>query len=253
MEMVAFDSREEIVSLPPPPRRTRLSGMARLVRIGRWSLALGAVLLIVAVFVPGWMHCGAVRVTLNARQFDDSYFGEAVTTRVNSYSLAVLAFLRMGFAQPMLITAMVTVTLALLVAGARSRLLAIVVALGALTSLVWLVLDLRALPRTITAIATAIPSGAFPSSIRPLGVGPGPMMLLALAGLLLILDGSLLVGVGLPRALRATTEHQPEREQYAVDEFEAGRATEHGIQGAAPLPQHPTHQWNGEWQTQPRQ
>ena len=227
--------------------------MARLVRIGRWSLALGAVLLIVAVFVPGWMHCGGVRVTLNARQFDDSYFGEAVTTRVNSYSLAVLAFLRMGFAQPMLIAAMVTVTLALLVAGVQSRLVALVVALGALVSLVWLVLDLRVLLRTITAIATAIPSGAFPSSIRPFGVGPGPMMLLALAGLLLILDGSLLIGVGLPHASRAMTERKPEREQYTVDEFEAGRTAEHGVQGAAPLSQHPTHQWNSERQTQPRQ
>ena len=97
--------------LPPPPRRAVRSGMARLVLIGRWSLALGAVLLIVAVFVPGWAHAGGVRVTLNARQFDDSYFGEAVTARVNGYSLAVLAFLNMGFAKPLLITVMAAVTL----------------------------------------------------------------------------------------------------------------------------------------------
>ena len=137
--------------------------------------------------------------------------------------------------------------------GTQSRFVAVLVALTALASVGWLVLDLRALPRTITEIATAIPSGAFPSSIRPLGVGPGPMMMLALAGLFLILDGGLLVGVGLPRTSRTAAEHQPEREQHPIDEFEAGGATEHRIQGSSALPQNPTHQWNGEWQTQPRQ
>jgi len=254
--MAPFEPHAAVAPLPPPPRRIRFGGGARLVLIGRLALALGAVLLLAAVFITGWHHCRAVRVTFATGQFDDSYYGDQLVSKVNGYSLAVWAFVNEGFAIPLLIAAMVTATLALLTAGAvgaRLRGGGVLVVLSALVTGACLALNLHMLPRTVADLAVRAPSGAFPSDIQPLGLGPGPMALLALVGLILLLDGGLFVWVGVPHSLPRATDHQPEREQGTVYEFEAGRSGEHGVQGASPLPQHAAQQWDGQWQAQPRQ
>jgi len=251
--MAPFEPQAAVVPLPPPPRHVRLVGGARLVLIGRLALALGAALLMTAVFITGWHHCRAVRVTFATGQFDDSYYGAQLVSKVNGYSLAVWAFVDEGFAIPLLVAAMVTAALALLTVGAQSRVGGVLVVLGALVTGCFLALNLRMLPRTVADLAMRTPSGSFPSDIHPLGLGPGPMTLLALVGLILLLNGGLLVWVGVPRALPRATDNQAEREQYPVHEFEAGRSGEHGVQGAPLLPQHAAQQWDGEWQAQPRQ
>lgn len=242
--------------LPPPPRDIT-SGGNRRARVGQVALALGAACVIGAVCVAGWYHCDEVHVTFATRQFDDSRYGQELAGDINSYSLAVWAFLRLdgGFPAPLLAAMLATATIALLSAGARWRTGAMLVVLGVVASLGWLTLDLRAMPETVAALATKTPSGSFPTSIRALGMGPGPAMLVALFGLLLQMNGAVLVVIGgrRLRLLRRPTEGKAESQQAAVDEFEAGGADERGVQRAAPLPQYQAQQGYDQRQAEPRQ
>lgn len=247
------------MALPPPPLRS-VSGN-RLTRAGQVALAAGGVCVLAAVPIGGWYHCDAVRVTFSMQQYDDSRYGQELAGDMSGYSLAVWSYLRLesGFAVPLLVAVLATAAVALLVAGGRTRVGATLVLLGAVASLGWLALDIRAMPDILAALATKMPSGSYPTSIRPLGLGPGRAMLLALFGLLLQLNGGLLVATdGFRLVSRWRRSGQPgqgqtEGQQTPVGQFEASGATEHRIQGAAPFTQQGAHERQGQWHTQPRQ
>ncbi len=181
-------------ALPPPPSR-RAGSENRPLRAGQIALVTGAVCVLAAVCVGGWYHCDAVRVTFTTRTYDDSRYGQELAADFNGYSLAAWSYLQIGsgFAVPLTVAVLVTAAAALFVAGGKGRVGATLVLLGAVASLGWLALDIRAMPEIVAALATKTPSGSYPTSIRPLGLGPGPAMLLALFGLLLQLNGGLLV------------------------------------------------------------
>ena len=254
--MVPFPQIEELPPLPPAPgeqpvspKRTRAALIAQ--AIG----AVGGLLLVASLFVGGWHHISRVEVTLGDRPMDDSYVGDALKGYTNNYSMAVWAFLKRGYAIPVIIAAVAAATMSLLIVGRRRR---AAVALGlpcALAAVALILLDLRQVPGTVAEMATHFP--AFPSGIAVHGLRPGPMLTLAFGGLTLQIGGALVAFFCLPRVRRvrwaSPTERQPEREEQPVDEFEPGSAREYAVQGAATLPQQAADERRREGQGEERQ
>lgn len=256
VEMVPFPQIEELPPLPPapgehPPSRWRM----RAALIGQAIAAIGALTLLGSLFVGRWYHVSRIDVTLGDRQGDDSYVGDMLRAYTNSYSLTVWAFLKRGYAIPIVIVAVAAVAMTLLIVGRRRR---GVVSLGlpfAIATALLILLDLRHLPATVAEMATHFP--AFPSAVHVRGLRPGSTMLLALGGLTLQIGGALFSLFCLPRVRRARrvsrAQRQPEREKQPVHEFQPRGAREYAVQGAAPLPAQAAEQHGYEGQRQERQ
>lgn len=243
--------------LPPAPGEQPLPhARARAVIVGQIIAALGAALLLAALFIGGWHRVGVVQVTLGDRTLEDSYVGEALTTYTNSYSLAVWAYLKRGLAVPALAAACGAAALALVVAGTRRRWPLLLACGAAVAAFVLIVLDMRQLPYTVAEMATRFPANA--AEVRMLGQRPGPMMLLGLAGLLMQINGALVGLLLLPRGRRrarsgARAERQAEGEQQPVGEFQPRGPGEDAVQGAPALAQRaPDERWY-EGQGEPRE
>lgn len=242
VEMVPFPPVEPLPSLPPAPGEQPVApNRARAARIGEGIGAVGAALLLASLFVGGWHHVDRIEVTLGDRPFDDSYVGDSLRAYANNYSLAVWAFLKRGYAIPLIAVAVTAAAASLLVVGARRRGLVALALPFALATFALCIADLRQLPATITEMATHFP--AFPSAVHVRGVRPGPMMLLGFGGLLLQIGGALLAIICLPRVrraprrpLRSRTERKAEGEEQPIDELQLRGAGEYAVQSAAPLP-----------------
>ncbi len=240
IEMVPFPPIEPLPPLPPAPGEQPVSRKRlRAAFIGEAIGAVGALLLLASLFVSGWYHVSRVDVTVGDRPLDGSYVGHSLTLATNYYSLAVWAFLKRGDAIPVAVVAIIAAATSLLLVGRRRR---AVVALGlvfAVTTVVWIVIDVRQLPATLLELAKNSSVG-FPSAIYPHGTRPGPMMFLGLTGLTLQIGGALVAFFCLPRVRRvhreSRSERQPECEEQPVDEFEPSGTGEYAIQGAAALP-----------------
>ncbi len=240
VEMVPFPPIEPLPPLPPAPGEQPVSRKRLCAAfIGEAFGAIGALLLLMSLFVGGWYHVSRVDATVGDRPLDGSYVGHSLTLATNSYSLAVWAFLKRGEAIPVAALAILAAVASLLIVGRRRR---AVVALGlvcAMTTVVWIVIDLRQLPATLLALAKDSAVG-FPSAVYPRGARPGPMMLLGLGGLTAQIGGALLAFFCLPRVRRvrrlSRAERQPKREEQSVDEFEPRGPGEYAVQGATTLP-----------------
>lgn len=256
VEMVPFPQIEYLPPLPPAPGEQPLSRRRiRAAFIGQAIAAIGALILLGSLFVGRWYYVSGINVTLGDRHADDSYVGDMLRTYTNNYSLAVWAFLKRGYAIPIVIVAVAAAMTSLLIVGRRRR---GTVSLGvpfALATALLIFLDLRHLPATVAEMATHFP--AFPSAVHVRGLRPGPMMIVALGGLTLQVVGALLSLFSLPRMRRARRvsrrQRQPQREQQPVHEFQPRRAREYAVQGAAPLPAQAAEQHGYEGQRQERQ
>ena len=260
VEMVPFPQVEELPPLPPAPGEQPVSRKRlRAAFIGEAIGAIGALLLLASLFVGGWYHVSGIDVTVGDRPLEGSYVGRSLTLATNYYSLAVWAFLKRGDAIPVAVVAIVAAVASLLLVGRRRR---AVVALGlvwAVTSVVWITIDLRHLPATVLELAKNSSVG-FPSAVSPRGTRPGPMMLLGLGGLTLQIGGALVAFFCLPRVRRvrrvrrvSCAERQPEREEQPIDEFEPRGTGEYAIQGAATLPPQTTDEGWREGQREERE
>jgi hypothetical protein len=245
--MAPFPSVDILPPLPPAPGeqpvpRYRL----RTVAAGQIAIAIGAVALLVSIFIGGWHHVAAIQTKLGDRTLDDSYVGDALTTYTNYYSLSIWAYLEGSLAVPTLAVVCLSVVAGLLAAGARRRVffaLTLAVAIGAF---VCIVLDMRALPATIAEMANRFPG--FPSEVRMLGQRPGPMMYTAFGALLLQINGALLALIFLPRSRRhrhlrraqRAAQHQPQ----PVAQSQPGIASEPAVQYAA---MHAPHASDAQW------
>ncbi len=244
--------------LPPAPGEQPLPrSRLRAVIAGQIIAAFGALLLLASLFIGGWNHVRAVQVTLGDRALEDSYVGEALTTYTNSYSLAVWAYLKRGDAMLTLAAACVAVALALVVAGTRRRWPLGLAFCAAIATFILIVLDMRQLPYTVAEMATRFPANA--ADVQMLGQRPGWMMLLAFAGLLMQINGTLVGLLALPRGrrrwsrsgLRARAERQPNGEQQPVDEFQPRGPGEDAIEHAPALAQHAPDEGRHEGQGEP--
>jgi hypothetical protein len=256
VDMVPFPQIEDLPPLPPapgeqPPARWRM----RAAFIGQAIAALGALILLGSLFVGRWYHVRGIEVVLGARQVDDSYVGDTLRAYTNNYSLAVWAFLKRGYAIPVVILAIIAVVMTLLIVGRRRRR---TVSLGlpfAVATGLLILMDLRHVPATVAEMATHFPS--FPSDVHVHGLRPGLMMFVALSGLTLQIGGTLISLFCLPRVRRvrrvSRAQRQSEREQQPVYEFQPRGAREYAVQGAAALPTQPAEQRTHEGQRQERQ
>lgn len=254
VELAPFSPRRrESLSLPPPPGALPVRAiMPHAALVGQILAAVGAALVLGSVFAAGWDHLSGITITNDSGQMNDSYTGDVLTVRTNHYSLAVWAYLRYGFAIPVLVAAVGTAAISLVGVGMRRRIFPALTLLGVLAMSGCIALDLYRLPKTLLGIASNAPVEA--TALHLHGVRPGPMMLIALAGLFLQVNGALLTLRALRRArLLSATERQTERQQQPVGQFQPGSPGEYAIQHAAPLPQHPPHQRQSEWQGEPRQ
>jgi hypothetical protein len=231
--------------------RARLRAAA----VGQIVIALGAMALLLSLFIGGWHHVSSIQVTLGDRTLDDSYVGDALTTYTNYYSLAVWAYLKRGLAIPALVVVCLAVVVALLSAGGRRRPLFALTLGTAIAAFVVIVIDMRELPATISEMASRFP--ALPSEVRMTGQRPGPMMLLAFGGLLMQVNGALLALIFLPRPKRHRRLHraqrQPQPQQQPVHQFQPGGTGEHTVQYAAVLTQRAPDEGWYEGQGEPRQ
>jgi hypothetical protein len=239
VEMVPFPQSEVLPPLPPAPGEQAISPRRlRAAFIGQAIGAVGALMLLASLFVGGWYHVSGVDVVFGDRPLDDSYIGHSLTLATNYYSLAVWAFLKRGDAIPVASVAMIAVATSLLIVGRQRRGVVGLGLLFALTTVAWIVVDLRHLPATVLDLAKNSSVG-FPSSVHSRGTRPGPMMFLGLGGLTLQIGGALVAFFCLPRIRRMSRpERQPEREEQPVDQFEPRGAGEYAIEGAPALPQH---------------
>ncbi|GEM_PF-4173548 len=256
VEMAPFPQSEDLPPLPPAPGEQPVSRKRlRAAFVGQTIGAVGAALLLASLFVGGWHHVSHIEVTLGDRQMDDSYVGDALEAYTNNYSLAVWAFLKRGYAIPVVVAAMAAVAASLLIVGRRRR---SIIALGvpfALAAATFILLDLRHVPATVAEMATHFP--AFPSEVHVHGARPGLMMMLGLGGLTLQIAGTLVAFFCLPRIRRtwwvSHTERQPEREEQPIHKFEPRGAREYAVQGAATLPQQTADERRHEGQGEERQ
>ncbi len=256
VEMVPFPPVDILPPLPPAPGeqpvpRYRL----RAVAAGQIAIAIGAVALLVSIFIGGWHHVATIQVKLGDRTLDDSYVGDALTTYTNYYSLSVWAYLKRGLAVPTLAVVCLAVVAGLLAAGARRRALFALALATAIGAFVCIVLDMRELPATIAEMASRFP--AFPSEVQMRGQRPGPMMLTAFGALFVQINGALLALIFLPRARRRRglrrAQREAQRQPQPVQEFQPGGAGEHAVQYAAALAPHaPDERWH-EGQGEPRE
>ncbi len=237
--MVPFPQIESLPPLPPAPgmqpaSRRRL----RVALIGQALGALGALMLLTSLFIGGWYHVRHIDVTLGGRQSDDSYVGTTLEAYTNHYSLAIWAFLKRGYAVPVVVAAIAAAVMTLLVVGRRRRSLAALGMPFAIATAAWVAVDLRHFPATMAAVASDSPG--LPSDIRLHGLRPGPMMSVAFGGLALQIGGALLAFFCLPRVRRvrrvSRAQSETEREEQPVDEFEPRGTGEYAVQGAAALP-----------------
>jgi hypothetical protein len=254
--MAPFPPVDILPPLPPAPGeqpvpRSRL----RTVAVGQIAIAIGAMALLVSLFVGGWHHVGVVQVQLGDRTMDDSYVGDTLTAYANYYSLAVWAYLKHGLAVPTLAVVCLAIVAGLLAAGGRRRSLLALTLVAAIGAFVCIVLDMRVFPDTISEMASRFPS--FPSTVKVVGQRPGPMMLTAFGGLLLQINGALLALIFLPypkrhRHLRRA-QRQAHRQPQPVEQCQPGSAGEHAVQYAAALVPHaPDERWY-EGQGEPRE
>ena len=256
VEMVPFPQIEALPPLPPAPGEQPVS--PKLIRAAFIAQAIGAIgglLLIASLFVGGWHHVSRIEVTLGDRPMDDSYIGKALESYTNNYSMTVWAFLKRGYAIPIIVAAVAAAAMSLLIVGRRRR---VTVALGlpcTLATVALILLDLRQVPATVAEMATHFP--AFPSTVQVHGLRPGPMMMLALGGLTLQISGMVVAFFCLPRVRRvrraSPAERQPEREKQPIDEFELSGAREYAVQGAATLSQQAADKRRGEGQGEKRE
>lgn len=256
VEMVPFPQIEALPPLPPAPGEQPISRRRRRAALfGEAIGAVGALLLLGSLFAGGWHHVNHIAVSLGTRQMNDSYVGNALETYTNSYSLAVWAFLKRGYAISVVVAAMATAVASLCVVGTRRRGIVAVGLPCGVAAIALILLDLRHLPATVTEMATHFP--AFPSAVRVDGGRPGPMMIVALGGLALQISGTFVALCALPRVRRARraspTERQAEREEQAIDQFEPRGAREYAVQRAATLPQQTADERRHEGQGEERQ
>jgi hypothetical protein len=237
--MVPFPQVEALPPLPPAPGTQPVSRRRlRAAAIGQTLGVCGALILLASLFIGGWYHVRHIDVTLGGRQVDDSYIGTTLEAYTNDYSLTIWAFLKRGYAIPVVIAA-VAATVVTLLAFRRGRryLSAIGLPFAAITA-AWIALDLRHFPATMTAIASDSPG--LPSDVRLHGLRPGPMMIVAFGGLAIQIGGALLAffcspRIRFPRRV-SSAEREPEREEQPVDELQPRGTGEYAIQGAAVLP-----------------
>jgi hypothetical protein len=237
--MVPFPQIEALPPLPPAPGVQSVSRRRlRLALVGQALGVCGALMLLASLFIGGWYHVRHIDVTLGGRQVGDSYIGTTLEAYTNDYSLTIWAFLKRGYAIPVVVGAVAAVAVTLLIFGRGRRNLA---ALGlplAIATAAWIAVDLRHFPATMTAIASDSPG--LPSDVRLHGLRPGPMMIVAFGGLALQIGGALLAFFCLPRVRHvrrvSPAEREPEREEQPVDQLQPRGTGEYAIQGAATLP-----------------
>jgi hypothetical protein len=237
--MVPFPQIEALPPLPPAPGMQPVScRQLRTAIIGQALGVCGALVLLASLFIGGWYHVSHIDVTLGGRQTGDSYIGTTLEAYTNDYSLTIWAFLKRGYAIPVVVGAAATVAVTLLIFGRGRRVLAALGLPFAIATAAWIVADLRHFPATMAAIASDSPG--LPSDVRLHGLRPGPMMIVAFGGLALQIGGALLAFFSLPRVrhLRRASpaEREPEREEQPVDELQPRGPGEYAVQGASALP-----------------
>ena len=239
VEMAPFPPVDILPPLPPAPGEQPVPRYRfRTAAAGQIAIAIGAVALLVSIFIGGWHHVAAIQVKLGDRTVDDSYVGDALTTYTNYYSLSVWAYLKRGLAVPTLVVVCLAVVAGLLAAGSRRRSLLALALAAAIGAFICIVLDMRALPATISEIASHFP--AFPSEVQMMGQRPGPMMITAFGALFLQINGALLALIFLPRPRRQHRLRRAQRQAQAqpVEQFQPGGVGEHAVQYAAALAPH---------------
>jgi hypothetical protein len=237
--MVPFPQIEALPPLPPAPGMQPASRrQLRAALIGQALGVCGALMLLASLFIGGWYHVSHIDVTLGGRQTGDSYIGTTLEAYTNDYSLTIWAFLKRGYAIPVVVVAAAAVAVTLLTFGRGRRVLAALGLPFAIVTAVWIAVDLRHFPATMTAIASDSPG--LPSDVRLHGLRPGPMMIVAFGGLALQIGGALLAFFCLPRVRRARqsspAEGEAEREEQPVDELQPRGTGEYAVQGATTLP-----------------
>lgn len=237
VEMVPFPQIEALPPLPPAPGEQPLSsGRRRVAFVARGVAILGIVLLLGSPFAGGWYHVRQIDLALGDRLSDDSYAANALETYTNSYSLAVWAFLKRGYAIPLVIFFVLGAAISLLVIrswrrGVVALSLPLAIALG-----IVIALDLRNLPATVTEMTSHFPT--YHTAVYVRGSRPGPMMLVAFGGVLLQIGGTLLTMACLPRRRRVSRpKRQPKRKEQPVGEFQPRGTGEYAVQGATTFPQ----------------
>ena len=254
--MAPFPQIEELPPLPPAPGMQPVSRRRlRAAFVGQAVAALGALLLLGSLFIGGWYHVRHIDVILGGRQVDDSYVGTSLEAYTNNYSLSIWAFLKRGYAAPVVGLAIGAAVMSLLIVGRRRRILVVPGLPFAIAAAAMIILDLRRYPATIAA--TASDSPGFPSDIHLHGLRPGLMMLIAFGGLFLQIGGVLLAFFCLPRVRRVRrvlrTQREPEREEQTVEQFETGGTSEYAVESASALPTQAAEQWRHEGQGEQRE
>jgi hypothetical protein len=237
--MVPFPPIEALPPLPPAPGMQPVSRRRlRAAVVGQALGVCGALMLLASLFIGGWYHVRHIDVTLGGRQMDGSYIGTTLEAYTNDYSLTIWAFLKRGYAIPIIVAAIGAIAVTLLVCGRRQRRLTALGLPFAMATVACIAADLRHFPATMAAIASDSPG--FPSDIRLHGLRPGPMMCVAFGGLALQIGGTLLTFFCLPRVRRARrvspAEREPEREEQPVDQLQPRGTGEYAVQGASALP-----------------
>lgn len=254
--MVPFPPVEALPPLPPAPGMQAVSPRRlRTAILGQALGVCGALILLTSLFIGGWYHVRTIDVTLGGRQVDNSYIGTTLESYTNDYSLTIWAFLKRGYAIPVVIAAAAATVVSLLVFGRGRRYLSAIGLPFAVITAAWIAVDLRHFPATMTAIASDSPG--LPSDVRLHGLRPGPMMIVAFGGLALQIGGALLAFFCLPRVRSprrvSLAEREPEREEQPVDELQPCGTGEYAVQGAAALPAQAAEQRWDEGQGEQRQ
>ena len=253
VEMVPFPQREPLPPLPPAPGEQPLTpGRRRIAFVMRGIAVLGILLLLGSPFAGGWYHVRQIDLSIGDRASDDSYAANALETYTNSYSLAVWAFLKRGYAIPLVIVFVLGAVVSLLSIRSWRRgvvslslPLAIAIAIG-------IALDLRHLPATVTEMTAHFPT--YHTAVVVRGSRPGPMMFFALGGVLLQIGGTLLTIACLPHGRRVSRpKRQTKRKEQPVGEFQPRGTGEYAVQGAAPLSQQALHERRHEGQRDERE